>query len=478
MRKSNLCSRSVRIGAVAAVLLVGQSWGWSASGTVKNSSGGALSGVAVTVKDSTGIATTTSATGTFAIGSTTGLLLQSSAGSSWAVHVVGGALEISSPLDGHLVLELVDGQGRSLWSSSAVALGGTARSAFPTGLRSGAAFLRVRGAAGGFVAAVTTGPEGLQVASHIAAPRALAAFPTLQFKKSGYRDTTYTMTSDPATGIMVTMADTGSAPTTCPATKLASGDQTKTLSVGGVSRTYILHVPSAYKGTSAVPLVVDFHPIGGSASGEEGSSPYKSLTDAEGVISAYPNGLASPNLGQAWNVQGCCTTANDTSFARAVVADVEKVACINPKRVYAVGFSMGGGMTHFSACHLADIFAAGAPAAFDLTQQNAPDCKPSRPITLVIFRSTGDNVVPYAGGHSALVTGMAIDFLGAKGTFAKWAALDQCTGSPSAEDANGCSTYSSCAGGVQVTLCTKQGGTHEPGNASVGWPLLKNYTLP
>jgi polyhydroxybutyrate depolymerase len=73
---------------------------------------------------------------------------------------------------------------------------------------------------------------------------------------------------------------------------------------------------------------------------------------------------------------------------------------------------------------------------------------------------------------------MAIPFLGAKGTLEKWGQINQCTGSASAEDSNGCSTYSTCKDGVQVTLCTKQGGTHEAGNANVGWPLLKKYTLP
>ena len=31
--------------------------------------------------------------------------------------------------------------------------------------------------------------------------------------------------------------------------------------------------------------------------------------------------------------------------------------------------------------------------------------------------------------------------------------------------------------GLEV-LCTKKGGGHEPGNASVGWPALKRHTLP
>src|SRR6185369_15289851 len=174
----------------------------------------------------------------------------------------------------------------------------------------------------------------------------------------------------------------------------------------------------------------------------------------------------------------CVANVDDVAFARALVEDVEKVACIDTKRVYAVGFSMGGGMSHYVACHAADVFAAVAPAAFDLLAENVDGCKPPCPITIISFRGTSDPIVPYAGGASSVVAGMPVTFLGAKGTMAKWASINQCTGSASAEDSNGCSTYSACKDGVQVTLCTKQGGTHEPGNAGVGWPVLKKYTLP
>ena len=270
----------------------------------------------------------------------------------------------------------------------------------------------------------------------------------------------------------------GSGTVTCPSTALKPGDMTKKLMVGTLSREYILHVPSGYTGTSAVPFVVDFHPIGGSDTSWRSGSPYPAVIDKEGVVSAFPNGEASPNLGNAWNVEGCCTTADDVAFTRALVADVEKVVCVDVKRVYAVGFSMGGGMSNYLGCHAADLFAAVGPASFDLTQQNEGDCMPARPITVIEWRGKNDTVVPYAGGHSALVTGMALDFLGAVGTFQKWASLDTCTGSPGAADSNNCQTYSQCGAGVQVTLCTDNNGGHEAANASVVWPMLKKYTLP
>ncbi|WP_199789732.1 alpha/beta hydrolase family esterase [Sorangium cellulosum] len=265
---------------------------------------------------------------------------------------------------------------------------------------------------------------------------------------------------------------------TCPSPALRAGDTNVTVAVGSSSRSYVLHVPAAYDGTRPVPLVVDFHPLGGSGPSERSGSPYPAQTDPEGVIMAFPSGQSGPS-GGAWNVGPCCVAdTDDVAFARAMVAQIQETACIDPKRIYAVGFSMGGGMSHYLACHAADVFAAVAPAAFDLLEENVDGCNPSRPISVISFRSTSDPVVPYAGGYSSVVRGMPITFLGAKSTFETWAEINGCTGSPSAEDGQGCSTYSTCQDGVEVSLCTKQGGSHEPGNASVGWPALKRHTLP
>ncbi|WP_437554840.1 PHB depolymerase family esterase [Sorangium sp. So ce367] len=270
----------------------------------------------------------------------------------------------------------------------------------------------------------------------------------------------------------------GGEPITCPSTALRAGDTNKTITVGGSNRSYVLHVPAAYDGSKPVPLVVDLHPLGGSGPSERSGSPYPAQTDPEGVIMAFPSGLAGPS-GGAWNVGPCCVkNTDDVAFVKAMVAQIQETACIDPKRIYAVGFSMGGGMSHYLACHAADTFAAVAPAAFDLLQENIADCKPSRPITVISFRSTGDPIVPYAGGHSAVVSGMPITFLGAKSTLEKWGQINKCTGSPSAEDSKGCSTFSNCEGGVEVALCTKQGGGHDYGNAAVGWPVLKRHTMP
>ena len=263
----------------------------------------------------------------------------------------------------------------------------------------------------------------------------------------------------------------------CAATSLTSGDTSLTLQVGSQSRSYVLHVPPAYDGRKPVPLIVDLHGIGGTGWGELSSSTYPTVTDAEGVIIAFPDGMVGP-IGSGWNMGPCCVAgADDMGFVKSMVAQIRKAACIDSSRIYAVGVLTGGGMVYDLACNAADTFAAVAPAAFDLLQETVNDCKPARPITEITFRGTADSHVSYTGGPSTLVPGMPITFLGAQGTFEKWAQIDGCTGAASPVDANGCASYSNCAGGTEVVLCTKQNGPAEPGDATLAWPVLKRHPL-
>jgi polyhydroxybutyrate depolymerase len=256
-----------------------------------------------------------------------------------------------------------------------------------------------------------------------------------------------------------------------------AGDSNGSIMVGGTKRTYILHVPASYKGDKPVPLLLDFHPmIFGTAASQRRSSGYAELADQEGFIVAYADGVDN-----AWNLGPCCTRSRDVDDFGLALAMVEKFkseGCIDGKRVYAAGFSNGGGLSHYLACKSADVFAATSPAAFDLIQE--VECKPSRPISVVIFRGTSDAIVPYAGGASTPPTPYPLEpihFLGAQGTFKKWAEVDGCTGEPTS-GAGGCKTYTQCKDGVEVTLCTAQGGSHATGDAKVAWPMLKKYTLP
>jgi polyhydroxybutyrate depolymerase len=244
----------------------------------------------------------------------------------------------------------------------------------------------------------------------------------------------------------------------------------------------MLHIPSAYKGDAPVPLIIDYHAIGGSGQNQLDISLYPEVTDQEGVIMAFPDGLPGP-AGTAWNIEVCCINdikhADDVIFSKEMIADIEKVVCIDSSRIYAVGRSTGGGMAYYLACHAADVFAAVAPAGFDLIQETVDSCVPHRPVTVVSFRGTANLLRPYDGGLSTVVSGYPINLLGAVNTFDKWAALNQCSGTISDVE-NGCRAYlpPQCEGGVEVWLCTIEGGETQPGDPAIAWPILRAHALP
>jgi polyhydroxybutyrate depolymerase len=248
--------------------------------------------------------------------------------------------------------------------------------------------------------------------------------------------------------------------------------------VDGVTRSYTLHVPSTYDGNNAVPLVLDFHPMRLGLTWERENSGFLELSEQEGFILLWPLGLED-----SWNIGPCCTsskTIDDFSFIRAVVRQLSNDACVDPKRVYAVGFSMGAAMAQYLACEQAEVFAAVASSGMDLLVDAERSCSPSRPISTMSFRGTDDTTVPYAGGKVSLlgVPDMTMEVLGAVGTFGKWASLDGCTGAPSEVDVNGCSTYSNCKDGSEVTLCTLVDQGQVVGDARLSWDFLKKHPMP
>jgi polyhydroxybutyrate depolymerase len=264
----------------------------------------------------------------------------------------------------------------------------------------------------------------------------------------------------------------------CPSQSAQPGNRSMTVTVGSQNRSYVLYVPSTYSGSQPVPLIFDFHALGGNGTSQSATSPYPDETRADGVVMAFPTGLPGPGIATtAWNLGPCCTDqGDDIAFTKAMLDQIQSTVCIDKKRIYAVGHITGGGMAYSLACAMSDVFAAVSASAWDLLKENVDSCKPSRGITVVSFRGTGDTLVPYVGGYSSFVTGMPVNFLGAYETFKRWASIDLCSGDASKEDSKGCSKYSSCRDGAEVVLCAKAG-VSEVGDPGIAWPLLKQHTL-
>ena len=234
----------------------------------------------------------------------------------------------------------------------------------------------------------------------------------------------------------------------CPPNLLGPGDYTFTVLSGGLSRAYDLHVPNGIKSASPPPLVVDIHGFTQTKEDQARRSDFKSLSDTNGFLVAYPQGIDNQwNAGDAIFLGN--PNINDVAFIRALVADVAGKVRIDHSRVYATGHSNGSMLSHRIACEAADLFAGIAGMSGGLQFSNFGDCRPSRPISVKMYHGLNDSVVPYNGGG-------ILGFRPIRDTFNFWARTNQCSGAPQITSfgRNMCETYTNCANGTQVSLCS------------------------
>jgi len=200
--------RSASLLAVFAGLLSTSAFGWTASGTVRTSAGSALAGVTVSVKDSAAkFNTTTDVAGAFVVNPSIGVGASPDR-SGFTIQRVGNDLLIERQGEGVVEVTLHDLGGVCFWKTSATLSGGQARIAIPTSLDVKAGVLRVRhGSEVLSQMTILQGSRGWRLAPTVLA-RTAATFPTLVFRKAGYRDTTFVMTSESQSAIAIVMKDT------------------------------------------------------------------------------------------------------------------------------------------------------------------------------------------------------------------------------------------------------------------------------
>jgi polyhydroxybutyrate depolymerase len=242
-------------------------------------------------------------------------------------------------------------------------------------------------------------------------------------------------------------------------------DAQKSIVVDGMKRTYLLHVPASISGH--VALIIAFHGHGGDGASQERLSNMDALADKDGFVVAYPDGVD-----RGWN-DGRPETAskvNDLDFEAALQSDLEKAYPIDPKRVYATGFSNGAVFSNDLACTASQRIAAVAAVSGTLPTVDAPKCRPKRPIPIMLIAGTSDPVMPYAGGEIVVAGERRGQVLSFDDTVAFWAKADGCAPRPATNalqplaTPDGTSvtqrTYNGCTGGSSVIAYTITGGGH------------------
>lgn len=277
------------------------------------------------------------------------------------------------------------------------------------------------------------------------------------------------------TTILSAVADSSAAASVC-GDAVEPGATTVRLTSGGIDRTYRRFVPSGYDGSTDVPVVMNFHGLTGSATGQALASGLDEVAERETFVALHPQGTKNSTGSTFFEFGIGGSGVDDVGFTADIIDQVSSELCVDETRLYAMGHSNGGYMSSRLACELSDQLAAIVTVSATI---HPDDCNPTQPVPLLSFHATGDDVVPFDGGPSVFLGGRSASDIedppasiaGLVELFAlempdevgEWAETNGCDGQTASEGADGETliVYVGCEAPVEFRVI--DGGGH-------GWP--------
>lgn len=242
------------------------------------------------------------------------------------------------------------------------------------------------------------------------------------------------------------------------------------------ARPYTLYSLGVVDKTKPAPLLVLLHGYGVTGDVQDFFFNLKPVADKHGFLYAYATGTREQGgqMNTFWNAtDACCnfegSSVDDSAYLTALIDDVASRYSVDSKRVFFVGHSNGGFMSHRMACDHADKIAAIVSLA-GAEWLDASKCNPSEPVSVLQVHGDKDAVIGYDGGQT---TGGGT-YPSAVATVTTWATKNGCTGAltptaqtrdldtqiPGAETTN--QQFFGCPPTGDVALWTIAGGGHVP----------------
>jgi polyhydroxybutyrate depolymerase len=224
-----------------------------------------------------------------------------------------------------------------------------------------------------------------------------------------------------------------------------TGLQTRTIVVGGTTRSFLRFIPAGYTPNTAMSLVLAFHGSGGTSAGARSSFNLEAPANGKAII-VYPQGLQN-NLGETrWDA--IAADDPDNTFIDEIIRRTEEAYCIDRDRIFAAGFSNGARYTACLGCWRGDVLRAIAPLAPGGNATTLPftGCVGE----VGIWEGLGDQDADHVGGSTRVRE--------------YFTAANDCSATRTATTPTGCERYDGCRAEVPSVWCTY--------NLGHAWPSI------
>lgn len=190
------------------------------------------------------------------------------------------------------------------------------------------------------------------------------------------------------------------------------GTYDRDLQAGGLERTYLIHIPACFQEGIALPLVLMFHGGGGQARVVSQDTGWIEKSEEACFLVVFPNGVPEDpdqpasfsGNPQLWNDGSgrFNQDIDDVDFIEELITTLITELPIDPRRVYAVGFSNGASMVFRLGIELDHYFAAIAPVA---GANWISEFSLGHNVSLFYLTGTEDPLNPLDGGVPRLAIG-------------------------------------------------------------------------
>lgn len=155
-------------------------------------------------------------------------------------------------------------------------------------------------------------------------------------------------------------------------------------------RKFIISVPRGYSQGERWPVIFAFHGWGENA---KMIHSYSNLDDSRAIV-VYPQGVDNAWEGAPY---AKVKSGEDLTFVEDILASLRSTYSVDDSRIFASGFSNGGGFSALLGCRMNDEFAGVVSVSAAYYASIFKDCADT-PLALLDIHGTTDPVIDYYGG--------------------------------------------------------------------------------